>query len=61
MKRQNREIVFHSLRHLFTTLVVNGIDLRTAQKLDGHKQSTTTLNYYHETQENLFREYLAIK
>lgn len=42
----NKKISSHSLRHsCFTQLIKNGTDLRTVQKLAGHKNINTTANY----------------
>jgi len=41
-----KNISSHSLRHsCFTQLIKNGVDLRTVQKLAGHKNINTTANY----------------
>lgn len=41
-----KKISSHSLRHsCFTQLIKNGTDLRTVQKLAGHKNINTTANY----------------
>jgi len=41
-----KKISSHSLRHsCFTQLIKNGVDLRTVQKLAGHKNINTTANY----------------
>jgi site-specific recombinase XerD len=42
----NKKISTHSLRHsCFTQLIKNGVDLRTVQKIAGHKNINTTANY----------------
>jgi len=42
----DKKISSHSLRHsCFTQLIKNGTDLRTVQKLAGHKNINTTANY----------------
>ena len=42
----DKKISSHSLRHsCFTQLIKNGVDLRTVQKLAGHKNINTTANY----------------
>lgn len=41
-----KKISSHSLRHsCFTQLIKNGVDLRTVQKLAGHKNINTTASY----------------
>lgn len=41
-----KRISTHSLRHsCFTQLIKNGVDLRTIQKIAGHKNINTTANY----------------
>ena len=42
----DKKISSHSLRHsCFTQLIKNGVDLRTVQKIAGHKNINTTANY----------------
>jgi site-specific recombinase XerD len=42
----NKNISTHSLRHsCFTHLIKQGVDIRSIQKLAGHKNITTTANY----------------
>ncbi len=42
----NKKISSHSLRHsCFTQLIKNGVDIRSVQKLAGHKNINTTANY----------------
>jgi site-specific recombinase XerD len=42
----DKKISSHSLRHsCFTQLIKNGTDLRTVQKIAGHKNINTTANY----------------
>lgn len=42
----SKRISSHSLRHsCFTQLIKNGVDIRTVQKIAGHKNINTTANY----------------
>ena len=46
----------HTLRHTFAShLVMSGVDLRTVQRLMGHKSITTTMMYAHLTEDHLAR------
>jgi len=46
----------HTLRHTFGShLVMSGVDLRTVQRLMGHKSITTTMMYAHLTEDHLAR------
>jgi len=42
------DFTFHDLRHTFaSTLVMNGVDIRSVQTLLGHKSMTMTMRYAH--------------
>lgn len=46
----------HTLRHTFAShLIMSGVDLRTVQRLMGHKSITTTMMYAHLTEDHLAR------
>lgn len=46
----------HTLRHTFAShLVMSGVDLRTVQRLLGHKNISTTMVYAHLTEDHLAR------
>jgi len=46
----------HTLRHTFAShLIMSGVDLRTVQKLLGHKNISTTMVYAHLTEDHLAR------
>lgn len=46
----------HTLRHTFAShLVMSGVDLRTVQRLLGHKNISTTMMYSHLTEDHLAR------
>lgn len=46
----------HTLRHTFAShLVMSGVDLRTVQRLLGHKNISTTMAYSHLTEDHLAR------
>lgn len=46
----NKSISTHSLRHsCFTQLLRNGVDIRSIQRLAGHKNISTTASYLHIT------------
>lgn len=46
----------HTLRHTFAShLVMSGVDLRTVQRLLGHKNISTTMVYSHLTEDHLAR------
>lgn len=61
----NKRISSHSLRHsCFTQLIKNGVDIRTIQKLAGHKNISTTAQYLKITDEDVINTkspILAIK
>lgn len=49
-----KRISTHSLRHsCFTQLIKNGVDLRTVQKIAGHKNINTTANYIRISDEDI--------
>lgn len=58
--RKDRGLVFHSLRHMYLTMICDDKGLIVAQQLAGHKQATTTLNYHHVTDEYRKQGYEAI-
>jgi site-specific recombinase XerD len=46
----------HTLRHTFAShLIMSGVDLRTVQRLLGHKNISTTMMYAHLTEDHLAR------
>ncbi len=50
----NHGINFYTFRHTFCSqLVMSGVDLRTVQKLSGHKDISTTLRYAHLAPDHL--------
>lgn len=51
-----RNVSPHTLRHTFAShLVMSGVDLRTVQRLLGHKSITITMVYSHLTEDHLAR------
>jgi len=53
-KAKLEDFTFHDLRHTFaSTLVMNGVDIRTVQTLLGHKSITMTMRYAHLTPAHL--------
>ncbi len=58
-KAKLEAFTFHDLRHTFaSTLVMNGVDIRTVQTLLGHKSITMTMRYAHLSPTHL-REAIA--
>lgn len=52
--RTLRNFRFHDLRHTFAShLVMNGIDIRTVQKILGQKTITMTMRYSHLSDKTL--------
>ena len=53
-KAKLEDFTFHDLRHTFaSTLVMNGVDIRTVQTLLGHKSITMTMRYSHLSPQHL--------
>lgn len=51
-----KRVTPHTLRHTFAShLIMSGVDLRTVQRLLGHKNISTTMMYAHLTEDHLAR------
>lgn len=53
-KAKLNDFTFHDLRHTFaSTLIMNGVDIRTVQTLLGHKSIIMTMRYSHLSPQHL--------
>jgi site-specific recombinase XerD len=55
-KAELKNVSPHTLRHTFAShLIMSGVDIRTVQRLLGHKSISTTMVYSHLTEDHLAR------